>query len=104
MEHCQACGKEYLIVYSVPDEVWERITPKKDEAGLLCVECANQRAWGVGISLYWSAGIGGYPEINQKLAKRMLPIMHKGLLGGWGQKELVEVGKIITDLEQIAGK
>ena len=55
MEHCQVCGKEYETVYSIPDEVWRKITPKDGEAGLLCIECADQRARRMGRELYWIA-------------------------------------------------
>ncbi len=55
MEHCQVCGKEYSIVYSVPNEIWDKITPKEGHAGLLCIECADKRAKELGIELYWSA-------------------------------------------------
>ena len=55
MEHCQICGKGYLTIYHVPDEIWRKITPKKNEAGLLCIECADHRARELGIELYWYA-------------------------------------------------
>jgi len=54
-EHCQVCRREYTIVYSVPDDVWRKITPKAGEAGLLCPECADRRARGQGIHLMWRA-------------------------------------------------
>ena len=60
-EHCQVCGKGYLTIYSVPDEVWKKITPKSGEAGVLCIECADRISRELGIDLYWSAGIGEYP-------------------------------------------
>ena len=55
MEYCDICGKGYEIVYLVPDKVWNKITPKKGEAGCLCIECADKRAQNIGIVLYWSA-------------------------------------------------
>ncbi len=55
MEQCQICGKKYETVYSVPNEIWERIIPKEGEAGLLCIECADMSADVLGIKLYWSA-------------------------------------------------
>jgi len=60
MEHCQVCGKGYLTIYQVPDEIWKRITPKEGEAGLLCPECADTRARVLGIELYWSANDGSF--------------------------------------------
>jgi len=46
-EHCQACGRGYDDVYSVPDAVWERISPKQVDGfkggGLLCPTCALER-------------------------------------------------------------
>ena len=62
MEHCQVCGKGYLMVYSVPVKVWEKITPKEGEAGLLCIECADKRARKLGIELYWAGKEGEYPK------------------------------------------
>ena len=61
MEHCQICGKGYEMVYSVPDEIWSKITPKKGN-GLLCIECADKRARKLGIDLYWSANEGGWRD------------------------------------------
>jgi len=60
MEHCQICGKGYLTVYHILDEIWNKITPKEGEAGLLCIECADKRAHDIGIELYWSANEGKY--------------------------------------------
>jgi len=42
-EVCQECGRAYDDVYSVPDEVWARISPKPAPAGLLCPACALKK-------------------------------------------------------------
>jgi len=42
-EHCQVCGRAYSDVYSLPDKLWEKITPKLAPAGLLCPTCALSR-------------------------------------------------------------
>jgi len=39
-EVCQECGHAYDYVYSVPYEIWARISPKPAPAGLLCPVCA----------------------------------------------------------------
>lgn len=35
---CQDCGKQYNIDLIIPNEYWEKITPKKG-GGLLCGSC-----------------------------------------------------------------
>ena len=50
-EICQACGKAYDDVYSVPDVVWFAITPKAGEAGLLCPTCALARTAALAVHL-----------------------------------------------------
>ena len=62
METCQDCEKKYSTIYTIPNEVWVKITPKLGEAGLLCIECADKRAAKIGINLYWNAGIDKYPK------------------------------------------
>ena len=62
-EKCYSCGKRYLTVYSVPDEVWEQINPTiTRESGFLCIECADKRARDRGIILWWSCGVGKYSD------------------------------------------
>lgn len=58
-EHCQDCGVAYATVYWLPDDVWERITPRPEQrgAGLLCLRCADQRAQDAGLFLYWTAEV-----------------------------------------------
>ena len=37
---CQKCGIEYKMDLIIPDELWIKITPSKDEeGGLLCPSC-----------------------------------------------------------------
>ena len=74
-EHCHICKRKYDFVYSVPDEVWEKISPVPVDGfksgGLLCIECANTRADENGIILFWSAGVNGYPaaDLRERLAE-----------------------------------
>jgi hypothetical protein len=58
-EQCDFCGQRYLAVYSVPDEVWQRIKmpAKPVGAGLLCPTCADFRARRAGIFLEWTARV-----------------------------------------------
>jgi len=62
-ECCQYCGKSYLTVYCLPDEIWEKIKPswKSEGAGLLCPQCADIIARAKGSSLYWEAAEGQFP-------------------------------------------
>lgn len=69
MEYCDSCGKAYEIVYDVPDEIWDKITLKKGD-GFLCIECANKRAEGLGVDLYWSANKGEYLSVEMKRLKK----------------------------------
>ena len=61
-EKCDICGKHYETVYRVPDEVWEKISHKENGAGMLCIEHADYFARELGIELFFSAGIGEFPE------------------------------------------
>ena len=65
MELCQICGMSYEIVYRVPDKVWAKIRPKRYSGGLLCLRCADFEARKKGITLYWEASIGEFP--NRKI-------------------------------------
>lgn len=64
-EKCDSCGRRYQIVYIVPNEVWAKITPRPDQlgehpehqlGGLLCPDCASERASEIGITLCFEAG------------------------------------------------
>jgi len=54
-EICQKCGKPYLTVYNIPNEIWIKISPKKSEGGLLCISCCDELAREQQIVLYWQA-------------------------------------------------
>ena len=61
-ERCHACGRDYETVYNVPDDVWSAITPSETQtAGLLCLQCADDRARTEGIHLWWQAEVNDYP-------------------------------------------
>jgi hypothetical protein len=36
---CQKCGLQYSVDLSVPDNIWHKISPKKNDSGLLCPTC-----------------------------------------------------------------
>lgn len=36
---CQECGCQYSVDLSVPNKIWVQISPKKNEAGMLCPTC-----------------------------------------------------------------
>ena len=62
-EKCQRCDWVYETVYRIDDSLWERISPKKSKAGLLCPECADELARRQGITLFWEAKQGEYPSV-----------------------------------------
>lgn len=70
-EKCQRCGKRYLTVYHVPDDVWAKIRPNKHDpdgdlyGGLLCPSCADALARNIGIILYWEPSVGDWSQ-NKK--------------------------------------
>lgn len=68
-ELCHDCGRRYRVVYRVPNEVWAAIAPGKASlgaypehmlGGLLCVDCADERARERGIYLYFEASAGDW--------------------------------------------
>lgn len=50
-EQCQACGAPYNEGYSLPDDVWAKISPKEPPAGLLCSLCALKRVTALFVDL-----------------------------------------------------
>lgn len=36
---CQACGRQYKLDLGIPNDLWEKISPKKNGAGMLCGAC-----------------------------------------------------------------
>jgi len=41
---CMECGRQYMIDFNLPDELWNYITPEfNDGAGLLCPTCITKR-------------------------------------------------------------
>ena len=63
-EKCQQCGKRYLTIYALPDEIWEKIADGKN---LLCPTCADKLAREAGIQLYWAAGQDFFPVVEVPL-------------------------------------
>ncbi len=61
---CDNCGKSYVVIYRVPNETWAKIAPdpatlgkhlEHQYGGLLCVDCANDRAFRLGVRLMFVA-------------------------------------------------
>lgn len=46
---CQSCGSKYNIDLSIPNRLWEKITPSKNnpEGGLLCGSCIMSKLEGL---------------------------------------------------------
>lgn len=66
-EKCQRCGKSYNTIYTLPNKIWRKISPKNSLSGLLCPECAEKAAREKGIILYWVAKENNYPNyINEE--------------------------------------
>jgi hypothetical protein len=61
-EKCQRCGKRYDTVYTLPDYIWRKISPKGSLSGMLCPECADEIAREKGIVLYWTANENDYRD------------------------------------------
>jgi len=70
-ERCQCCEMMYATVYRVPNDVWAKIAPQPEQlgeypehqfGGLLCISCADARARGAGIILYWDSTAGDWRE------------------------------------------
>ena len=59
-ELCSVCGKRYLTVFSIPDDVWLKVNGGK-EGGLICISCVDEIARKLGISLFWKAKENEYP-------------------------------------------
>jgi len=57
-ERCQNCGNHYLAVYSVPDSVWEKVSPRRSHGGLLCLDCCDNLARDMGLSITWEGKVG----------------------------------------------
>lgn len=63
-EVCGICNREYMVNYMVPNDLWPLIAPNKDTlgphpehqgGGLLCPDCAHQKARELGITLLFTA-------------------------------------------------
>jgi hypothetical protein len=63
-EKCQSCNKFYEIIYRIPNNLWKKISGKKDGSGLLCIECLDKIARKKGMYLYWVGTIKKFPTIK----------------------------------------
>lgn len=63
---CYGCGKEYAgedwIEAIIPDLIWEKISPTKDEGGILCITCIAYRLKQAGYDKVpvWLCGTGPF--------------------------------------------
>ena len=60
-ERCSACGRPYLTIYRVPDDIWAKVTGRTDGGGTWCPTCFEFVATEKGYSLYWEARHGEFP-------------------------------------------
>jgi len=58
-EVCDICGRRYLTVFQIPDELWLKLMG--DPGGNLCLNCCDGLLRRFGISLYWEAAIDRFP-------------------------------------------
>lgn len=81
-EICETCYQPYETVYRVPNGVWARIAPRKDDlgpypehqyGGLLCPDCATKAARGEGIDLFFEASQSDWAE-NERQSPNPAPI------------------------------
>ena len=52
-EHCQSCGRPYLLVWYASDLIWNKVIGS--ESGLRCPDCFNAECEKLGIFLRWTA-------------------------------------------------
>ena len=64
---CDDCGRDYFIIYRVPNHIWTKICPKPETlgdyiehqfGGILCPDCAARKARDIGVTLYFNAENG----------------------------------------------
>ena len=49
---CSICGDKTVFDYTVDDEVWNRIVPKDQRLGVICLTCFDQMTTDKGIDLF----------------------------------------------------
>jgi len=89
-ERCNACGRRYLTVYRVPDDLWAKVTGRTDGGGTWCPACFEFIAKEKRYSLYWEARHGEFPleavkareEAAERLRARVLTVMERR---GWSR-------------------
>ena len=57
VEFCKTCGRRQPVVWTVPDDLWGRVTGRWDGGGVLCVDCFDRRAWDTVGMLRWTASV-----------------------------------------------
>jgi len=50
-EVCRECGRRFKMVWSAPDDVWERVVG--DEDGSLCPDCFDRLAAFKNVPIRW---------------------------------------------------
>jgi len=68
---CQNCGNYYLALYSVPDSVWVRISPRHPHGGLLCLNCCDNLARDIELPIIWEGKLADHREAIETIAPAM---------------------------------
>ena len=61
-EKCQRCGKRYLTVWQVSDDLWEWVTGITNGSGLYCMNCFDEMARQKKINLYCACHSMPFPK------------------------------------------
>lgn len=72
-ERCNACGRPYLTIYHVPDDLWAKVTGRTDGGGTWCPTCFEFIASEKGYSLYWEARTDEFPTAAAKAREEAAP-------------------------------
>ena len=77
MNTCVRCGEDFLEIFRVPDDVWDRVSGHTDGSGILCWECCEGVARDHGIRLHWSAHTEGWPDGSYPMTPTREPTQEK---------------------------
>ena len=53
-EFCHDCGRTQPLVWHAPDDLWADVMGRTDGGGVVCPECFDKRADGLGLLLRWT--------------------------------------------------
>lgn len=71
-EKCLMCDEIYHEVYTVPDELWKRVTGYQKGEGTLCLSCFTKAAHRKDVPIFWEGGENDY--ISQSIKNKLLAI------------------------------